>query len=58
MNKIISQGAEALIERRGNEILKKRIEKSYRIKEIDEKIRKLRTRSEGKILEKVLTRKA
>jgi len=49
---ILSQGAEAVIERRGNEIIKKRIEKSYRIKEIDERIRKLRTRSEAKILEK------
>lgn len=52
MDKIISQGAEAIIERRGNEILKKRIEKSYRIKELDEKIRKLRTRSEAKLIER------
>lgn len=52
MNKIISQGAEAVIEIRGSEIIKKRMKKSYRIKEIDEKIRKLRTRSEAKILEK------
>jgi len=49
---ILNQGAEAIIEKRGNEIIKKRIEKSYRIKEIDEKIRKLRTRSEARILEK------
>lgn len=49
---ILNQGAEAVIERRGNEIIKKRIEKSYRIKEIDDKIRKLRTRSEARILEK------
>ncbi|MFZ1970559.1 MAG: KEOPS complex kinase/ATPase Bud32 [Candidatus Nanoarchaeia archaeon] len=52
MNKIINQGAEAVIESKGNEIIKKRINKSYRIKEIDEKIRKLRTRSEGKLLER------
>ena len=44
MNKIINQGAEAVIESKGNEIIKKRINKSYRIKEIDEKIRKLRTK--------------
>jgi TP53 regulating kinase-like protein len=49
---ILNQGAEAIIEKRGNEIIKKRIEKSYRIKEIDDRIRKLRTRSEAKILEK------
>jgi len=33
-------------------IIKRRLKKSYRIPEIDEKIRKLRTRSEGKLLEK------
>ncbi len=49
---IISQGAEAIIEKHGNEIVKKRISKSYRLKELDEKIRKLRTRAEAKILER------
>lgn len=48
-----SQGAEATLFLNNNLITKKRISKSYRIKEIDLKIRKLRTRSEGKILEKV-----
>ena len=52
MNNIINQGAEATIENKGNKIIKKRTKKSYRIKEIDEKIRKLRTRSEGKLLER------
>jgi Kae1-associated kinase Bud32 len=52
MDKIVNQGAEAIIESKGNEITKKRIKKSYRIKEIDEKIRKLRTRSEAKMLER------
>jgi Kae1-associated kinase Bud32 len=51
-HEILNQGAEAIIERRGNEITKKRIAKSYRIKEIDDRIRKLRTRSEAKIFEK------
>lgn len=51
-NNIINQGAEAIIEKKGNNIIKKRISKSYRIKEIDEKIRKLRTRSEAKLLER------
>jgi|TARA_B100000315_G_C14240214_1_gene435005 Kae1-associated kinase Bud32 len=51
-SKIIQQGAEALILLDKNIITKKRIEKSYRIPELDEKIRKLRTRSETKLLEK------
>ncbi len=50
--KIIQQGAEAIILKEGNSIIKRRNEKKYRIKEIDEKIRKLRTRSEAKLLEK------
>jgi TP53 regulating kinase-like protein len=52
--KIISQGAEAkiLFDEKNNLIIKDRISKSYRIKEIDEKIRKQRTKSEKKLLEK------
>ncbi len=51
-SEILSQGAEAVITQRGEEIIKKRVEKSYRLRELDEKIRKLRTRSEAKLLEK------
>ncbi len=50
--KIIQQGAEALILLNNNEVIKKRIKKSYRLPEIDEEIRKLRTRSEAKLIEK------
>ena len=57
--KIIQQGAEAIIsledspEKEGEKIIvKDRIKKSYRIRELDEKIRKQRTRSEKKLLEK------
>ena len=50
--KIIQRGAEAEIILSGNQIIKNRIKKSYRIPELDEKIRKLRTRSEAKLLEK------
>src|SRR3989344_1260655 len=50
--KIIQQGAEAKIILKDNRVIKRRIKKSYRILEIDEKIRKLRTRSEGKMLER------
>ena len=49
---IITKGAEAIISLKNNQITKKRIQKSYRLPQIDEQIRKLRTRSEGKILEK------
>lgn len=50
--KILKQGAESIIKLENNKIIKHRIKKSYRIKEIDEKIRKLRTRSEAKLLQK------
>ena len=53
--KILSTGAEATIYKKDNFIIKKRIKKYYRIKEIDEKIRKLRTRREAKIMKRVST---
>lgn len=52
MSEILSQGAEAIITQQDEEVIKKRIEKSYRLKELDEKIRKLRTRNEAKLLER------
>ncbi len=52
MTKIIAQGAEAIIIKNKEIITKDRIKKSYRILEIDNKLRKRRTRSETKILEK------
>ena len=51
--KIIRQAAEAIIYRHGNEVIKERIKKSYRIDDIDLKLRKSRTRKEAKLLEKV-----
>ena len=50
--KIIQVGAEAVIIHENNSVIKRRLKKSYRIPEIDEKVRKLRTRSEAKLLEK------
>src|SRR3989344_3393516 len=50
--KILKQGAESVILLDKNKIIKHRIKKSYRIKEIDDKIRKSRTKSEAKLLEK------
>ena len=50
--KIIFHGAEAIILKDKKNIIKKRVKKSYRISELDERIRKLRTRSETRLLEK------
>ena len=51
-NKILQQGAEAVILLDKNKIIKKRNKKSYRILEIDDRIRRQRTRSEAKLLTK------
>ena len=51
--KKISQGAEAIIYEEENKIVKLRPEKKYRIREIDYKLRKYRTRREARILEKL-----
>ena len=53
MMNIISRGAEAILIKENDLIIKKRIRKNYRINEIDQKIRKFRTRSEAKILKKI-----
>ncbi len=50
--KVLKQGAESVIFLDKDKIIKHRIKKSYRISEIDDKIRKSRTRSEAKLLEK------
>jgi len=49
---ILAQGAEAIITKEKKKVVKHRISKSYRHKEIDEKIRKSRTRKEANILKK------
>ena len=53
MEKIIARGAEATISLSEGKILKTRIPKSYRLPELDKKIRIGRTRSETKLLKKV-----
>ena len=50
--RLLKQGAEAKIFFENNNIIKERISKSYRIKDIDLKLRLYRTRSEAKILNK------
>lgn len=50
--RLIQQGAEATIFKIGNKVIKDRITKSYRLKELDESLRKKRTKKEVKLLEK------
>ena len=51
--KEIDKGAEATISVENNIVIKDRVAKSYRLKEIDEKLRKFRTRREAKVLTKL-----
>ncbi|MEM4263477.1 MAG: KEOPS complex kinase/ATPase Bud32 [Candidatus Woesearchaeota archaeon] len=53
MQEIIGQGAEAILYKEGNTVLKDRISKDYRIKEIDDSLRKARTKREAKIITKL-----
>ena len=53
MAEMIAQGAEAKLFRDGAKIVKDRISKSYRLPEIDERLRATRTRREAKILERL-----
>lgn len=50
--KILQQGAEAIIYKIDNKVVKDRIKKSYRIPELDLKIRRRRTKAEAKLLTK------
>jgi TP53 regulating kinase-like protein len=47
----IGDGAEAIIYRDGKTAIKTRLRKGYRISEIDEKLRKTRTRREAKLID-------
>lgn len=49
----IGRGAEAVIRKVENNVVKDRLSKSYRLSEIDNKLRKARTRREAKILTKL-----
>jgi len=51
--KIITQGAEAIIYKINNKVVKDRISKKYRHPKLDLKLRKSRTKSEAKIMEKL-----
>lgn len=50
---LIAQGAEAKLYHDGKDLIKERVKKSYRISEIDDSLRKKRTRKEAKILDKI-----
>ncbi len=49
--KIIGRGAEAILYIENDKLIKERIKKNYRIDEIDNKLRKYRTRSESKLMQ-------
>jgi len=51
--KELDKGAEATISVDNNIVIKDRVVKSYRLKEIDEKLRRFRTRREAKVLTKL-----
>ena len=52
INRIIAQGAEAILTRKGKEVTKQRISKSYRLPILDIRLRKQRTKREARLLEK------
>jgi Kae1-associated kinase Bud32 len=49
----IGRGAEAVIYREGDSVVKERVKKSYRIPEIDEELRSFRTKREVKVIKKI-----
>ncbi len=49
----IAQGAEAVIYKKGESIIKERLSKGYRIPQLDESLRKFRTRREAKVLQRL-----
>lgn len=49
----IARGAEAVLIKEGNNLIKKRLSKSYRIPEIDSKLLKTRTKQEARLLERL-----
>ena len=53
MTEVIGQGAEAVLYKEGDKVLKDRISKDYRQKDLDKSLRKARTRREAKVLTKL-----
>ena len=50
MDQQVAAGAEAVIERRGDLVTKRRVPKNYRLPELDTRIRSTRTRIEAKLI--------
>lgn len=53
MKNIIARGAEAILYKENDKLVKERIKKNYRLEALDKEIRKSRTRKEAKLLQKV-----
>jgi len=53
MEKIVARGAEAILIYKDKDLIKRRISKGYRLKEIDSKLIKTRTRQEIRLLKKL-----
>ncbi len=51
--KIIGRGAEAVLYLDKERVIKDRVKKNYRLKELDESLRKVRTKREAKLLSKI-----
>ncbi len=51
---ILGRGAEAIIEKEGGIVHKRRVSKTYRIEEIDKKLREERTKKEARIMERLI----
>ena len=51
--KLIAEGAEASVYTTEGKIIKKRHKKDYRIKELDDKLRRFRTKREAKVMERL-----
>ncbi|MBT3814450.1 Kae1-associated serine/threonine protein kinase [Candidatus Woesearchaeota archaeon] len=49
----IGQGAEAVVYKDGSKVMKERVSKNYRLPQIDDSLRKFRTRREAKVLSKL-----
>lgn len=49
----LAQGAEAILSKKGNSVIKDRVRKSYRISELDYKLRNFRTKREAKLMSKL-----
>jgi len=55
MNTILAKGAEATITKKESSVIKERLQKTYRLPELDSELRKTRTKKEAKILKKLGT---